>query len=85
MMIDEADIDNLGSTSTGAQGRGVKRPQIPTDSISSRPGRQARKPGPLSKDFVYKRRAIETTHEEGDLILPYIDFPQYFEKGKTMS
>ncbi|XP_015608180.1 integrator complex subunit 6 [Cephus cinctus] len=57
MMVDEADIDMAGPTST-SKGGGIKRTLPPSDNggpLASRPPPNKRKPGPIPKDVVVRR------------------------------
>ena len=56
-MVDEADIDMVGATSSASKG-GIKRISAPSDgggSPASRPPPNKRKPGPIPKDVTVKR------------------------------
>ncbi len=53
MMVDEADIDLVGGSSSQSGGRGVKRPAESPNPIPLRPSK--RKAGPLPRDLCVRR------------------------------
>ncbi|XP_033331442.1 integrator complex subunit 6 isoform X1 [Megalopta genalis] len=64
MMVDEADIDMVGATSSTSKG-GLKRSLPASDgggSLASKPPPNKRKPGPIPKDVIVRRPSYTPTY-----------------------
>lgn len=75
MMVDEADIDIVGATSSTSK-TGLKRPLSPTDSggpPSPRPLPNKRKPGPIPKDVIIRRPSYSSTNTPPSSPIPWIE------------
>lgn len=74
MMVDEADIDIVGATSSTSKG-GLKRtlPQSDTGGSSSpRPPPNKRKPGPIPKDVIVRRPSYTLTNTPPSSPIPWV-------------
>lgn len=74
-MVDEADIDMVGATSSTSKG-GLKR-TLPTSdgggSLASKPPPNKRKPGPIPKDVVIRRPSYTPTNTPPSSPVPWVD------------
>ncbi|KAJ8865646.1 hypothetical protein PR048_033166 [Dryococelus australis] len=77
MMVDEADIDLVGSSSSGPgsshRGSGKRLSQQGSDSSLRLPNK--RKPGPIPKDFVVRRPSSPAFSEEPPVLVPELPPP----------
>lgn len=74
-MVDEADIDMVGATSSTSKG-GLKRSLPASDgggSLASKPPPNKRKPGPIPKDVVVRRPSYTPTNTPPSSPIPWID------------
>ncbi|XP_012284732.1 integrator complex subunit 6 isoform X2 [Orussus abietinus] len=75
MMVDEADIDMVGATSSTSKG-GLKRTLPPSDSggpPAPRPPPNKRKPGPIPKDVIVRRPSYSPTSTPPSSPIPWMD------------
>nr|XP_031847785.1 integrator complex subunit 6 isoform X2 [Nomia melanderi] len=75
MMVDEADIDMVGATSSASKG-GLKRTLPASDgggSLASKPPPNKRKPGPIPKDVVVRRPSYTPTNTPPSSPIPWVD------------
>ncbi|XP_076474895.1 integrator complex subunit 6 isoform X2 [Bombus vancouverensis nearcticus] len=75
MMVDEADIDMVGATSSTSKG-GLKRSLPASDgggSPASKPPPNKRKPGPIPKDVVVRRPSYTPTNTPPSSPVPWVD------------
>lgn len=75
MMVDEADIDMVGATSSTSKG-GLKRNLPASDgggSLASKPPSNKRKPGPIPKDVVVRRPSYTPTNTPPSSPVPWVD------------
>lgn len=75
MMVDEADIDIVGATSSTSKG-GLKRTLPQSDGGSSpslRPSPNKRKPGPIPKDVIVRRPSYSPTNTPPSSPIPWIE------------
>ncbi|XP_012254623.2 integrator complex subunit 6 [Athalia rosae] len=76
MMVDEADIDMAGSTSTNSKAGSLKRAIQPSDSGGSsapRPPPNKRKPGPIPKDVIVRRPSYSPVNTPPSSPIPWMD------------
>lgn len=74
-MVDEADIDMVGATSSTSKG-GLKRSLPASDgggSLASKPPPNKRKPGPIPKDVVVRRPSYTPTNTSPSSPVPWVD------------
>lgn len=74
-MVDEADIDMVGATSSTSKG-GLKRSLPASDgggSLASKPPSNKRKPGPIPKDVVVRRPSYTPTNTPPSSPVPWVD------------
>lgn len=74
MMVDEADIDMVGATSSTS--KGLKRTLPASDgggSLASKPPPNKRKPGPIPKDVVVRRPSYTPTNTPPSSPVPWVD------------
>ncbi|XP_012522215.2 integrator complex subunit 6 isoform X2 [Monomorium pharaonis] len=74
MMVDEADIDMVGATSSTSKG-GLKRTLPQSDSVGSsspRPPPNKRKPGPIPKDVIVRRPSYSPTNTPPSSPIPWV-------------
>jgi len=74
MMVDEADIDIVGATSSASKG-GLKRTLPQSDSAGSsspRPPPNKRKPGPIPKDVIVRRPSYTLTNTPPSSPIPWM-------------
>lgn len=74
MMVDEADIDIVGATSSTSKG-GLKRTLPQSDSggsSSPRPPPNKRKPGPIPKDVIVRRPSYTLTNTPPSSPIPWV-------------
>ncbi|KOX78227.1 Integrator complex subunit 6-A [Melipona quadrifasciata] len=74
MMVDEADIDMVGATSSTS--KGLKRTLPASDgggSLASKPPPNKRKPGPIPKDVVIRRPSYTPTNTPPSSPVPWVD------------
>lgn len=75
MMVDEADIDIVGATSSTSK-TGLKRPLSPADSggpPSPRPLPNKRKPGPIPKDVIVRRPSYSPANTPPSSPIPWME------------
>lgn len=75
MMVDEADIDMVGSTSSTPK-TGLKRGLPQSDSggpSSPRPPPNKRKPGPIPKDIIVRRPSYSPVSTPSNSPIPWLD------------
>lgn len=74
MMVDEADIDMVGATSSTSKG-GLKRTLPASDggSLASKPPPNKRKPGPIPKDVVVRRPSYTPANTPPSSPIPWVD------------
>lgn len=75
MMVDEADIDMVGATSSASKS-GLKRTMPASDgggSLASKPPPNKRKPGPIPKDVVVRRPSYTPTNTPPSSPVPWVD------------
>lgn len=75
MMVDEADIDMVGATSSASKG-GMKRALTPTEggvSPALRPPPNKRKPGPIPKDVTVKRPIKSPSSSPSNSPIPWLE------------
>lgn len=73
MMVDEADIDMVGATSSASKG-GMKRALTPSEggvSPALRPPPNKRKPGPIPKDVTVKRPSKSPSSSASNSPIPW--------------
>lgn len=74
MMVDEADIDIVGATSSTSKG-GLKRTLPQSDSVGSsspRPPPNKRKPGPIPKDVIVRRPSYTFSNTPPSSPIPWV-------------
>ncbi|XP_043487254.1 integrator complex subunit 6 [Polistes fuscatus] len=75
MMVDEADIDMVGATSSTSKG-GIKRSLPPSDGGGTpvpRPSPNKRKPGPIPKDVIVRRPSYSPASTPPSSPIPWMD------------
>ncbi|XP_015186110.1 PREDICTED: integrator complex subunit 6 isoform X3 [Polistes dominula] len=75
MMVDEADIDMVGATSSTSKG-GIKRSLPPSDGGGTpvpRPSPNKRKPGPIPKDVIVRRPSYSPANTPPSSPIPWMD------------
>lgn len=75
MMVDEADIDMVGATSSASKG-GIKRSLPPSDGGGTpvpRPPPNKRKPGPIPKDVIIRRPSYSPANTPPSSPIPWMD------------
>ncbi|XP_046742052.1 integrator complex subunit 6 isoform X2 [Diprion similis] len=76
MMVDEADIDMVGSTSSNLKTGSLKRATPPSDSggpPAPRPPPNKRKPGPIPKDVIVRRPSYSPVNTPPSSPIPWMD------------
>ncbi|XP_066603070.1 integrator complex subunit 6 isoform X2 [Prorops nasuta] len=87
MMVDEADIDMVGATSSTSKG-GLKRSIPPSDGgggpSSLRPPPNKRKPGPIPKDVIVRRPSYSPVSSPSSSPIPWMEEkPSVFSASET--
>ncbi|KAG7199341.1 hypothetical protein KM043_018188 [Ampulex compressa] len=75
MMVDEADIDMVGATSSTSKG-GLKRTLPASDgggALASRPPPNKRRPGPIPKDVIVRRPSYAPANTPPSSPIPWMD------------
>lgn len=75
-MVDEADIDMVGSASSNSKAGGLKRALPPSDSggpLAPRPPPNKRKPGPIPKDVIVRRPSYSPVNTPPSSPIPWMD------------
>ncbi|XP_046613078.1 integrator complex subunit 6 isoform X1 [Neodiprion virginianus] len=76
MMVDEADIDMVGATSSNLKTGSLKRAAPPSDSgglPATRPPPNKRKPGPIPKDVIVRRPSYSPVNTPPSSPIPWMD------------
>lgn len=76
MMVDEADIDMVGSASSNSKTGSLKRVTPPSDSggpPTPRPPPNKRKPGPIPRDVIVRRPSYSPVNTPPSSPIPWMD------------